>query len=175
MLKKDENEIEQESEESSDSADNMNLLPPVNAENVEAIKKLLQDDNPLIYSKIRNNYIMELCELFRTLEEKEDIEKLHSLCEIFKCLFMSEDYLILLIMTNEKCIMDIIGALEYDTSVVPNIKHREFILKKAVFKLIVPLQEETISLIQYTYRLKYLRDVVIARYADDVSNLFFIF
>lgn len=167
-----EEDIEQKSGESSDSEDNTNLLPPVNIDNIDTIKNLLQDENPLVYSKIRSNYISELCELFRTLEEKQDIEKLQSMCEIFKSLFMSEDYLILLNMTNDKYIMDVIGALEYDVSVVPNIKHREFITKKAVFKLVIPLQEEIISLIQYIYRLKYLRDVVIARYADDVSKNF---
>lgn len=138
---------------------------------------MIEVGDPEIFNQIRNNcFVNDLCELFIECEKRKDMKSLYRLCTIFKLILLSGDYPSLVVILSEGNIMNVIGALEYDKELSQVIKHRDFINNKAVFKYVINLPKESCFLIHRTYKLKYLRDVIVSRYIDDVcfSSLLFI-
>lgn len=63
-----------------------------------------------------------------------------------------------------------VGALEYDPDLPEQQRHREFLREKVVFKEVVPIADAALrAKIHQTYRLAYLKDVVLARVLDDAT------
>lgn len=126
---------------------------------------------PHIARKIaKENYIEQLCNLFTQLEDLEATEQLYDMNEIFKMLVMRiRDNAVLEILFNEKNIIPVIGALEYEMD-QPHVKHREFLSNKAVFKSVIPLSEKTVTLINQTYKIQYIKDVILGKIIGDVCN-----
>ena len=63
-----------------------------------------------------------------------------------------------------------VGALEYDPELVMQQHHREFLRDKVVFKEVVPISDPALrAKIHQTYRLAYLKDVVLPRVLDDAT------
>lgn len=62
------------------------------------------------------------------------------------------------------------GALEYDPELVQQQHHRDFLRDKVVFKEVVPISDPALrAKIHQTYRLAYLKDVVLPRVLDDAT------
>ena len=62
------------------------------------------------------------------------------------------------------------GALEYDPALVGRQRHREFLRERVVFKEVVPITDAGLrAKIHQTYRLSYLKDVVLPRVLDDTT------
>ncbi len=62
------------------------------------------------------------------------------------------------------------GALEYDPELVIQQHHRDFLRDKVVFKEVVPISDPALrAKIHQTYRLAYLKDVVLPRVLDDAT------
>lgn len=149
-------------------------IPKISSSNLKEIKFMIEIGDSEIFDQIRNNdhFMNELCELFLDCEKKKDMKSLYRLCKIFKLILLSGDYSSLVVILSEGYIMNVIGALEYDKE-VSRISHRDFINNKAVFKYVINLPKESCFLIHRAYKLKYLRDIIISRYADDVCIYFF--
>ena len=63
-----------------------------------------------------------------------------------------------------------VGALEYDPELPARQRHREWLAERVVFKEVVPIQDAALrAKIHQTYRLSYIKDVVLPRVLDDAT------
>jgi protein phosphatase-4 regulatory subunit 3 len=105
-------------------------------------------------------YIPKLIPLVEMAEDLESVSDLHRLCSIMK----------MLILLNDSQIIEyIVGALEYDPDFpLHKANHRQYLDDKTKFKEVVRIENIDIKRkIHYTFRLQYLKDVVLARILDD--------
>ncbi|CAK7227726.1 Platinum sensitivity protein [Sporothrix curviconia] len=150
-------------------------LPPAELANLEDIETNMRimsttasGRDALSRSIISDNYIHKLIPLVEVAEDLESLMDLHRLCNIIKIILLMNDTAIIEYALSDDCLLGVVGALEYDPD-FPSHKanHREW-LSKGRFKEVVPIVEEKIRLkIHQTYRLQYLKDVVLARILDD--------
>jgi protein phosphatase-4 regulatory subunit 3 len=67
-------------------------------------------------------------------------------------------------LLKEEHVMDVIGCLEYDPDLQTPQQHRQFLSTAVVFKEVVPItSQEVLSKIHQTYRIQYLKDVILPR------------
>lgn len=60
--------------------------------------------------------------------------------------------------------MDVIGCLEYDPDLATPQQHRSFLSTAVVFKEVVPITSaDVLAKIHQTYRIQYLKDVILPR------------
>eukprot|EP00051_Salpingoeca_urceolata_P030453 m.8941 g.8941 ORF g.8941 m.8941 type:complete len:852 (-) comp3370_c0_seq1:42-2597(-) len=117
---------------------------------------------------LAKNYLASLVETFNISEDLESTEHLHFLYDIVKNLFMTCHNTILELLFEPKNILDVVGMLEYPPE-EPHVAHREFLTTKAVFKEVIPLRDpDLLEQIHQTYRIQYIKDVVLARVMDDM-------
>ncbi|CAK7263116.1 Platinum sensitivity protein [Sporothrix epigloea] len=150
-------------------------LPPAelaNLEDIETNMRIMSTTNSgrdaLSRSIISDDYIRKLIPLVQMAEDLESLADLHHLCNIVKIILLMNDTTIVEYAVSDDCLVGIVGALEYDPD-FPSHKanHREW-LRKSRFKEVVAIADERIQLkIHQTYRLQYLKDVVLARILDD--------
>ena len=119
-----------------------------------------------IYSE---GYIPKLIPLVGVAEDMESLSDLHRLCNIMKTIILLNDTTIIEQAVSDECVLGVVGALEYDPE-FPTYKasHRQWLSNQGRYKEVVPIEDETIKRkIHQTYRLQYLKDVVLARILDD--------
>ncbi|KAF5863094.1 Platinum sensitivity protein [Aspergillus alliaceus] len=118
---------------------------------------------------IREEYIPKLIPLVTVAEDLESLSDLHRLCNIMKSLILLNDNTIIETVVTDPIILGVVGALEYDPE-FPTHKanHRQYLADQSRYKEVVPIKDALIRRkIQYTWRLQYLKDVVLARILDD--------
>ncbi|KAB8067139.1 component of IIS longevity pathway SMK-1-domain-containing protein [Aspergillus leporis] len=118
---------------------------------------------------IREEYIPKLIPLVTVAEDLESLPDLHRLCNIMKSLILLNDNTIIETVVTDPIILGIVGALEYDPE-FPTHKanHRQYLADQSRYKEVVPIKDALIRRkIRYTWRLQYLKDVVLARILDD--------
>lgn len=114
------------------------------------------------------NYIAKLIPLVEMAEDLEDLMSLHRLCNIMKTLILLNDTGIIEYAVTDDIVLGVVGALEYDPD-FPSHKanHRQW-LGKHRYKEVVRIDDDIMrGKIHQTYRLQYLKDVVLARILDD--------
>lgn len=114
-------------------------------------------------------YIAKLVPLVDMAEDLEDLPDLHRLCNIMKTLILLNDTSIIEFIVRDELILGVVGALEYDPD-FPSHKanHRQYLANNSKFKEVVKIESQEIRRkIHHTYRLHYLKDVVLARILDD--------
>ena len=115
------------------------------------------------------NYISKLIDIFNESEQNRKIKNLHLLCNIVKTLILFNEGLIIEMILDDENIMGVVGMLEYDPD-FPQFKsnHRSFLRDDSKFKEVLPVKDEHIKkLIKKTFKLQFLKDVVLARLLDD--------
>jgi len=115
------------------------------------------------------DYIRKLLPLIEMAEDLQALADLHKLNKIMKMFILLNDNQIVEYMVSEELVMGVLAALEYDPE-FPNYKanHREYLKNKSRFKEVVPIESpEVKKKIHVTWRLQYLKDVVLARILDD--------
>ncbi|KAK9370679.1 component of IIS longevity pathway SMK-1-domain-containing protein [Lipomyces kononenkoae] len=115
------------------------------------------------------DYIAKLIPLLSMAEDLESLPDLHALCRIMKLIILMNDNAILEQILLDDYIVGVVGILEYDPE-FPTHKanHRDYISDSSRFKEVVPIPDNAIrNKIKYTFRLQYLKDVVLARLLDD--------
>lgn len=115
------------------------------------------------------DYIQKLIPLVEMAEDMEDLPSLHHLCNIMKTLILLNDSAIIEMTVTDDLVLGVVGALEYDPD-FPSHKanHRLWLGKEGRYKEVVRIDDEVIQRkIHATYRLQYLKDVVLARILDD--------
>ncbi|XP_059449711.1 uncharacterized protein LOC132180775 isoform X2 [Corylus avellana] len=116
-------------------------------------------------------FFRKLMDLFRICEDLENIDGLHMIYKIVKGIILLNSTQIFEKIFGDELIMDIIGSLEYDPE-VPNVQHhRNFLKEHVVFKEAIPIKDHLVlSKIHQTYRVGYLKDVVLARVLDEATG-----
>ncbi|KAF5024715.1 hypothetical protein F66182_3199 [Fusarium sp. NRRL 66182] len=115
------------------------------------------------------DYIGKIIPLVEMAEDLESLQDLHRLCNIMKTVILLNDTSIIEHAVSDECVLGVVGALEYDPD-FPSHKanHRHWLGNQGRYKEVVPIEDEqTRRKIHQTYRLQYLKDVVLARILDD--------
>lgn len=123
----------------------------------------------LAKSIMAEDYIGKLIPLVEMAEDLESLPDLHRLCNIMKTIILLNDTSIIEHAVSDECVLGVVGALEYDPD-FPSHKanHRHWLDNQGRYKEVVPIEDEnTRRKIHQTYRLQYLKDVVLARILDD--------
>ncbi|KAG6544232.1 hypothetical protein Mapa_014335 [Marchantia paleacea] len=149
-------------------------LPPVELgtlpQLVKAVAEVAHFDRDRIAALIlrEQNYIRKIIELFRTSEDLENLEALHMLFKTVKGIISLNDVHIFDDIFSEEYIMDIVGALEYDPELPVKQNYRAFLKEQVIYKEVVPIRDPNILLkIHQTYRIGYIKDVILPRVLDD--------
>jgi protein phosphatase-4 regulatory subunit 3 len=120
-------------------------------------------------SIVNTEYIDKLIPLVDMAEDLESLSDLHRLCNIMKSIILLNDTVIIEHAVSDDCVLGVVGALEYDPD-FPSHKanHRQWLNSQGRYKEVVRIEDEPIRRkIHQTYRLQYLKDVVLARILDD--------
>lgn len=118
---------------------------------------------------IREEYLLKLIPLVEIAEDLESLPDLHRLCNIMKALILMNDNTIIEHLVTDEIIIGVVGALEYDPD-FPTHKanHRQYLSDESRYKEVVEIKDQNIRRkIRQTWRLQYLKDVVLARILDD--------
>lgn len=118
---------------------------------------------------ITDEYIAKLTPLVDLAEDLESVHDLHRLCNIMKIIILLNDTTIIEHTVTDEMIIGVVGALEYDPD-FPHHKanHRHWLSDESRYKEVVRIEDEQVrKKIHHTYRLQYLKDVVLARILDD--------
>jgi len=118
---------------------------------------------------IKEEYLVKLIKLVEMAEDLESLADLHRLCNIMKALILMNDNAVIEHLVTDNIILGVVGALEYDPD-FPTHKanHRQYLSDESRFKEVVEIRDENIRRkIRHTWRLQYLKDVVLARILDD--------
>ncbi|RKF74564.1 uncharacterized protein GcM1_239140 [Golovinomyces cichoracearum] len=117
---------------------------------------------------LTEEYVQKLIPLVEMAEDMEDLASLHRLCNIMKSLILLNDTTIMELVVSDDIVMGVVGALEYDPD-FPSHKanHRRWLAKEGRYKEVVQIDDDIRKKIHSTYRLQYLKDVVLARILDD--------
>ncbi|KAG8763581.1 Platinum sensitivity protein [Ceratobasidium sp. 423] len=131
----------------------------------------------LVYQK----FICSLIELFCEAERSEALQHLHALCRIMQTIIMLNEHPMYEHMLSDEIFPGVLGMLEYDPE-FPDHKasYRHFLSYVAHYREAVPIRDSIVrKKIHQTYRLLFLKDVVLARMLDDptfnILNSFIIF
>ncbi|KAF4215493.1 hypothetical protein CNMCM8980_007061 [Aspergillus fumigatiaffinis] len=152
------------------------MLPPPELGNLPEIDHIMRaasitqaGRDALSKFVIRDEYIPKLIPLVAVAEDLESLPDLHRLCNIMKSLILLNDNTIIETVVTDDIILGVVGALEYDPE-FPTHKanHRQYLADQSRYKEVVPIKDPIIRRkIRYTWRLQYLKDVVLARILDD--------
>ncbi|KAI0890432.1 DUF625-domain-containing protein [Annulohypoxylon maeteangense] len=118
---------------------------------------------------LTENFIGKLIPLVSDAEDLESLNDLHRLCNIMKIVILLNDTSIIEHAVSDECVIGVVGALEYDPD-FPSHKanHRQWLEGEGRYKEVVRIEDSQIlKKIHQTYRLQYLKDVVLARILDD--------
>ncbi|EFJ49195.1 hypothetical protein VOLCADRAFT_104409 [Volvox carteri f. nagariensis] len=119
---------------------------------------------------MKQNYLPALLDQFKQCEDLEDSEGLSHMYTIVRSAIMLNDSSVLEEMLREEHVMDVLGALEYDPDVKQPQKHRDFLQSHVQFKEVVPITNpQILAKIHQTYRIQYLKDVILPRSLDDAT------
>ncbi|KAI4115742.1 MAG: hypothetical protein LQ345_003712 [Seirophora villosa] len=152
------------------------VLPPPELSNLDEIASMLrtliaspQGRDSLSKFVLTEDYLRKLVPLVSVAEDLESLDDLHHLCNIMKMLVLMNDTQIIEHVVSDDVVMGVVGALEYDPD-FPTHKanHRRYLKDRSKYKEVVPIQDPAITKkIHATWRLLYLKDVVLARILDD--------
>lgn len=116
-----------------------------------------------------HDYIGLLHPLLQQAEDQHLLQQLHHLCCAVKRLIQLNDSQILEQLLSDDHIMFTVGCLEYDPE-YPRLKanHRQYLQNESRFKQVIPISNAAIcDKIRQTFRIQFLKDVVLARLLDD--------
>uniref|UniRef100_A0A3Q1I3M5 Serine/threonine-protein phosphatase 4 regulatory subunit 3 n=1 Tax=Anabas testudineus TaxID=64144 RepID=A0A3Q1I3M5_ANATE len=144
-------------------------LPPCELGRLEEIADLVTSvlSSPIRREKLAlalmsEGYIKKLLGLFRVCEDLDNREGLHHLYEIVRGVLFLNKAALFEVMFSDDCIMDVVGCLEYDPSLVQPKRHREFLTKTAKFKEVIPITDSELrQKIHQTYRVQYIQDIIL--------------
>ncbi|KIK67617.1 hypothetical protein GYMLUDRAFT_36354 [Collybiopsis luxurians FD-317 M1] len=115
------------------------------------------------------DYIKLLIDVLHQAEASESLHNLHALCSLMQTILMLNDHGIYEQILEDDYFLHVCGMLEYDPE-FPTHKanFRQFLLEGSRYHEPVLIRDFGIHRkIHHTYRLQYLKDVVLARVLDD--------
>ncbi|KZS97836.1 DUF625-domain-containing protein [Sistotremastrum niveocremeum HHB9708] len=123
----------------------------------------------LVEHIINTEYVRQMIDLALQAEDLEQLHDLHALYSCLQAILLLNDHTIFDHVTSDELFLGTCGILEYDPE-FPNHKasYRDFLAHQAQFRQPVPFTDESVrKKIHQTYRLQYLKDVVLARAMED--------
>lgn len=152
-------------------------LPEPTLANLEKIDAMIKDATSrglMMREKLTTwlmdaHYIRKLVPFFHTVEELEALPSLHMLCTIMQTILLLNDSFLFEYILQDDVFLGVVGMLEYDPE-FPRLKanYRDHLTQRARFKQVIDIGDPMIvAKIHQTYRLLYLRDVILARVVDD--------
>lgn len=152
------------------------VLPPASMANLAEIESQMRGfsgtangRDALTKYVLAEDYIGKLIPLVSDAEDLESLNDLHRLCNIMKIIILLNDTSIIEHAVSDECVIGVVGALEYDPD-FPSHKanHRQWLEGEGRYKEVVRIEDpQILRKIHQTYRLQYLKDVVLARILDD--------
>uniref|UniRef100_A0A0W0FQ02 Uncharacterized protein n=1 Tax=Moniliophthora roreri TaxID=221103 RepID=A0A0W0FQ02_MONRR len=115
------------------------------------------------------DYLKGVIEVFHTAEETESLDCLHALCSLIQTILTLNDHSMYEHILEDDLFSDVVGMLEYDPE-FPHHKanYRDFLHQSSQYHQPIPITDPSIQRkIHHTYRLQFLKDVVLARVLDD--------
>ncbi|XP_026457463.1 serine/threonine-protein phosphatase 4 regulatory subunit 3-like isoform X2 [Papaver somniferum] len=152
-------------------------LPAVELSTLPAIIKIVAESG--ITDQIRvaeliihdQDFFPKLLNLFRMCEDLEDMDALRKIFRLVKGIILLNSPQIFDKIFSDKFIMDIIGTLEYDQEIF-RVHHRAFLKEHVVFKEAIPIKDPSVlSKIHQTYRIGYIKDVILPRILDESTTV----
>ncbi|KAN0131375.1 DUF625 domain containing protein [Lactarius tabidus] len=129
---------------------------------------------PAIKDKIceyiqRADYIKAMIDVMHQAEDLENLENLHSLCALVQTILMMSDHSMYDHILDDERFYGVLGMLEYDPEFpIHKANYREFLRHSTRYHQPVTIHDPLIQKkIHHTYRLLFLKDVVLARALDD--------
>ncbi|KAF7302120.1 SMK-1 domain-containing protein [Mycena indigotica] len=115
------------------------------------------------------DYIGTLIQLFKEAVELDIIDNLLGVSGLLQAILLLNDHNLYEHIITDELFPDILSILEYEPEFpMHKANYREFIEKQAHFHQPIPLNDATLQRkIHHTYRLQFLKDVVLARVLDD--------
>ncbi|XP_024007008.1 serine/threonine-protein phosphatase 4 regulatory subunit 3 isoform X3 [Eutrema salsugineum] len=151
-------------------------LPDVEISNLPQILKIVTESGITDQMRLAElmlkdpDFFGNLMNVFEICEGSKDIDGLRMMFSIVKGIISLNNSQILEKILGDNLIMKIIGCLEYDPDVPQSQPHRKDLREHVVFKEAIPIKDPLIlSKIHQTYRIGYLKDVVLDRVLDDAT------
>ncbi|KAI1381728.1 DUF625-domain-containing protein [Hypoxylon crocopeplum] len=151
-------------------------LPPASMGNLAEIESQMRGlsgtangRDALTKYVLTEDYIGKLIPIVIEAEDLESLNDLHRLCNIMKIIILLNDTSIIEHAVSDECVIGVVGALEFDPD-FPSHKanHRQWLEGEGRYKEVVRIEDpQILKKIHQTYRLQYLKDVVLARILDD--------
>ncbi|CAK9276520.1 unnamed protein product [Sphagnum jensenii] len=149
-------------------------LPPAELATLPQIAKTIGEVLPFNRERVATmvvrdqTYIHKLMEIFRICEERGNTECLRLMFKVVKGLISLNDGHIFDIIFSDEYMMDIVGALEYDSELSTHQDHRKYLREQVLFKEAVSIHDPAIlSKIHQTYRIGYIKDVILPKVLDE--------
>ncbi|KAJ1735493.1 Platinum sensitivity protein [Coemansia biformis] len=151
-------------------------LPPPSMGSLAEIEHIISEAGRSLYQRdrlvafiMKGGYLKRLRELHETCEDLDATDELHTLYRIARHIILLNDSSILECIIRDENIIGVVGMLEYDPhSPVGPGTYRGFLRDHTRFKEVVPIRDADIqSKIHQTFRLQYLKDVVLPQIADE--------
>lgn len=152
-------------------------LPPAKPKHVQEILQVVAHNflvakKRLISAILRQNYVEALCDLFKMCEDLGDLNDLHKLFDIFRTLVMLHHPRVLDRLFVSENVFQVMGALEYDPELIRRPQHRHFLENVVVFHQVVNLPQTILDQIHRSFRIQYMKDVVLPRILDETTFTF---
>jgi len=150
-------------------------MPVADMANLEEIQTIvlgatLSTKDSIIESVLEDGWLKKLSETFEMVEDLEAENSLHMCFRIYKGLLLLNEPSLIESLLSSELVDGTMGALEYDPELGRRQRHRDYLQRPEIFKQPVPIADEgCLNRIHMNFRLNYLKDVVMARYIDDLS------
>ncbi|KAF3334539.1 serine/threonine-protein phosphatase 4 regulatory subunit 3B-like isoform X1 [Carex littledalei] len=151
-------------------------LPPVDLSSLPLLLKTILECNITDQMRVAelisqdSEFFPKLVDIFRMSEDLDNIDGLHMMYRLVRGIILLNNPTIFDRMFSDDCIMDIIGALEYDPEVPKAQNHRAFLKEHVVFKEAIPIKNNSVlTKIHQSYRVGYIKDVILPRALDDAT------
>ncbi|KAJ2807747.1 Platinum sensitivity protein [Coemansia guatemalensis] len=151
-------------------------LPLPSMGTLSEIERIVREAGQSVYQRDKlvafitgDGYLERLQDLHETCEELDATEELHTIYSIARQIILLNDSSVFECIIRDEHIIGIAGMLEYDPEnpVEPGT-FRSFLSDSSRFKEIVPIPDAEIrSKIHQTFRIQYLRDVVLPQIVDE--------
>lgn len=117
----------------------------------------------------RADYIKAMIDVMHQAEDLENLENLHSLCALVQTILMMSDHNMYDHILDDDRFFGVLGMLEYDPEFpIHKANYRDFLRHSTRYHQPVTIHDPLIQKkIHHTYRLLFLKDVVLARALDD--------
>ncbi|KAI3860710.1 hypothetical protein MKX03_014746 [Papaver bracteatum] len=152
-------------------------LPAVELSTLPAIIKIVAESGITDQMRVAEliirdqDFFPKLLDLFRMCEDLEDMDALRTIFRLVKGIILFNSPQIFDKIFSDKFIMDIIGTLEYDQE-ISCVHHRAFLKAHVVFKEAIPIKDPSVlSKIHQTYRIGYIKDVILPRILDESTTV----